>query len=498
MSTIIRVSEKDNVAIAVQDLPKGTVVMNGEQAITLLDDIPMGNKVALQEIKQDQDVYRFGNPIGHATRDIGQGELVHVHNLFTNLKDIIEYKYNPDFSEVMSPGDDVPTFMGYRRKDGQVGIRNEVWILPTAHCANGPAMQIAALANQSIPRSENFDGFFALTHPVGCSQIGLDLDYTQRILANLVVHPNCAAVLILANGCEKNCMENFIPLLGDYDQARVRALTGQEVEDEIAVGLEYVKELHDYALSFKRKEIPLSDLVVAINCGGSDTFSGITANALVGRITDQLTAWGGTVVMTEVPEMFGAEHLLMNRAQNEAVFDKIVAMINNYKNYFKRYGQEIYENPAPGNIAGGISTLEEKSLGCTQKGGQAIVTDVLEYGERIKTNGFNLISGPGNDIVGITNQEASGAALTIFTTGRGTPAGYIVPLVRLASNSKIAELKKGWIDYDAGQLLSGKSFDEATRELMDIIIKIANGEYKPRAEANGYRQIGMLRDGVTL
>lgn len=498
MSNIVKVSEKDNVAIAVQDLPKGTIVLNEEQPITLLNDVPMGNKIALQDIKLNQDVYRFGNPIGHATQDIRQGELVHIHNLFTNLKDIIEYKYNPDFSEVLQPAGDAPLFKGYRRKDGQVGIRNEVWILPTAHCANGPATQIAALANLKIPRSDNFDGFFALTHPVGCSQIGKDLDYTQSILTNLVVHPNCAGVLILDNGCEKNCLANFVPLLGDYDQTRVRVLSGQEVEDEIETGMEYVRELFDYAATFAREEMPLSELVVAINCGGSDTFSGITANALVGCITDQLTSWGGTVVMTEVPEMFGAEHLLMNRAQNEEVFNKIVAMINNYKKYFKRYEQEIYENPAPGNIAGGITTLEEKSLGCTQKGGQAIVTDVLEYGERVKTRGLNLISGPGNDLVGITNQEASGAALTIFTTGRGTPAGYIAPLLRLASNSKIAQKKKGWIDYDAGQLLSGKSFADATQEILELLIKVANGEYKPRAEENGYRQIGMLRDGVTL
>lgn len=498
MNDIVRMNEKDTVAIAVQDLQKGTVVLDHAKPITLLDDIPMGNKIALQDIKASEDVYRFGNPIGHATQDIRPGELVHVHNLFTNLSDIIEYTYNPNFSRVAQPVGEVPTFKGYRRKDGQVGIRNEIWILPTAHCANGPATQIAALANQRIPRTNNFDGFFALTHPVGCSQIDMDLEYTQRILSNLVVHPNCAGVLILDNGCEKNCLVNFMPVLGDYDRSRVRILSGQEVEDEIEVGLHFVTELYEYSGTFNREEMPLSELVVAINCGGSDTFSGITANAMVGSICDQLTGWGGTVVMTEVPEMFGAEHLLMNRAVNEEVFNKIVSMINDYKNYFKRYGQAIYENPAPGNIAGGISTLEEKSLGCTQKGGQAIVTDVLKYGERIKKSGFNLISGPGNDLVGITNQEAAGAVLTIFTTGRGTPAGYIAPLLRLASNSRIAQKKKGWIDYDAGQLLNGKNFQEATQEVLALLVKVANGEYKPRAEANGYRQIGMLRDGVTL
>lgn len=498
MNYTIKANDLDTVVIAISDLKKGLVVSVDGQEITLKEDIPMGHKIALKDIAEGEDIIRFGNPIGHATKAIAQGELVHVHNLFTNLKDVIDYTYTPQFNNIPVPEGPMPTFRGYQRKDGKVGIRNEIWVIPTSHCANGPATRIVEVAKSLYPKTDNFDGFYALTHPVGCSQISDDYEYTKNILVNLVYHPNCAGVLLIENGCEKNCLPNFVPALGDYDPERLRFVPGQEVDDEVEAGLAGIKELYDYVLTMHRTELPISELAMAVNCGGSDTFSGITANALVGRITDLLTAWGATVVMTEVPEMFGAEHLLMNRAENEEVFEKIVNMINDYKKYFKRYGQEIYENPAPGNIAGGITTLEEKSLGCTQKGGRAIVNDVLKYGERLKKKGFNLISGPGNDIVGLTNQEASGPVMTIFTTGRGTPAGYVVPLMRLASNSRVAEKKKNWIDYDAGQLLEGKSWDEATKELLDMVIKVANGELRPRAEANGYRQIGMLRDGVTL
>ncbi|MGE5379701.1 MAG: UxaA family hydrolase [Methylocystaceae bacterium] len=498
MNDTIKAHDLDTVVIAINDLKKDQTVVVEGQSITLQDDIPMGHKIALNDIAAGEDIIRFGNAIGHATKAISKGELVHIHNVFTNLKDVIDYTYTPQFNNLPAPEGPIPTFRGYQRKDGKTGIRNEIWVIPTSHCANGPATRIVEIAKSLYPKTDNFDGFYALTHPYGCSQISTDYEYTQKILANLVVHPNCAGVLVIENGCEKNCLPNFIPALGDYDKDRIRFVPGQEVEDEIQAGLDGIKELYDFALTKHRTELPISELVLAVNCGGSDTFSGITANALVGRITDLLTAWGATVVMTEVPEMFGAEHLLMNRAENKEVFNKIVEMINDYKNYFKRYGQEIYENPAPGNIAGGITTLEEKSLGCTQKGGQAIVNDVLKYGERLKKKGFNLISGPGNDIVGLTNQEACGSAMTIFTTGRGTPSGYVVPLMRVASNSRVAEKKKGWIDYDGGQLLAGKSFAEATEELLAMVIKVANGEYRPRAEANGYRQIGMLRDGVTL
>ena len=496
MVDVLRVHEEDNVVIAVSQLTKGTTVEDHGQKITLLSDIPMGHKIATKYIKTGENVVRYGNPIGHTTEDIEVGQYVHTHNVKTNLSDLVEYSYQPNLKPVEVTGE-MPVFDGYRRPDGKVGIRNEIWVIPTVFCANGPVQRIVELANQKYPRTENFDGFYALTHPNGCSQMGEDLLNTQKILANLAKHPNAAGTLLVSLGCEVNSMDAFLPVLGDFNTQRIKTMISQEVEDEIAVGMELIDQLYEYAASFKRETLSVSELVMAVNCGGSDGFSGITANAVLGRVTDIITDFGGTVIMTEVPEMFGAEHILMNRAADEEVFNKIVALINDYKNYFKKYGQVIYDNPTQGNMAGGNSTLEEKSLGCTQKGGQAIVTDVLKYGETVKTKGFNLISGPGNDIVGITNQEAAGAVLTVFTTGRGTPSGFAVPLIRMGSNSTMSNRKKDWIDFNAGAVVEGKDFDAAAREMFELILEVASGRKQSLAEAKGYRQIGMLRDGVT-
>lgn len=496
MVDILRVNDSDNVVIAVNPLQQGTSVADQGREIILLGDIPRGHKIAARDIKSGENVIRYGNPIGHATQNIQAGQYVHTHNVKTNLSDIIEYSYQPALNPV-EPAGAMPTFDGYRRPDGKVGIRNEIWIIPTVFCANGPVQRLAELANQKYPRSENFDGFYALTHPNGCSQMGEDLLNTQRILANLAKHPNAGGTLLVSLGCEVNSLDVFLPVLGDFDSRRIKTMISQEIEDEIAAGMQLIDELYEYAVTFRRETLPISELVMAVNCGGSDAFSGITANAVLGRVTDIITGFGGAVVMTEVPEMFGAEHILMNRAADEDIFNKIVALINDYKNYFKKYGQVIYDNPTQGNLAGGISTLEEKSLGCTQKGGQAVVTDVLKYGETIKTKGFNLISGPGNDLIGITNQEAAGAVLTIFTTGRGTPSGFAVPLIRMGSNSTMADRKKDWIDYNAGVVLEGRDFDQAAREMLDLVLEVASGRKKSLAEAKGYRQIGMLRDGVT-
>lgn len=496
MANVLRVNQDDNVVIAVSLLPKGTVVEDQGKEITLLSDIPMGHKIATRAIKNGENVIRYGNPIGHAVSDITAGEYVHTHNVKTNLSDIVEYTYEPNLKPVEAAGE-MPTFDGYRREDGKVGIRNEIWVIPTVFCANGPVQRIVELANQKYPKTDNFDGFYALTHPNGCSQMTEDLFNTQKILANLAKHPNAGGTLLVSLGCEVNNLDAFMPVLGEHDPNRVKSMISQEVEDEIAVGMELIDELYQHVITFKRETLPVSELVLAVNCGGSDGFSGITANAILGKVTDIVTGFGGTVVMTEVPEMFGAEHILMNRAADQEVFNKIVNLINDYKKYFKKYGQIIYDNPTQGNMAGGISTLEEKSLGCTQKGGQAVVTDVLKYGETIKTKGFNLISGPGNDLVGITNQEAAGAVVTVFTTGRGTPSGFAVPLIRMGSNSTMANRKTNWIDFNAGVVLEGKDFDEAAREMLTLILEVASGRKQSLAESKGYRQIGMLRDGVT-
>ena len=497
MDKLIVTNTKDNVGIAPRDLEKGQRVACGDIEIILRDDIPMGHKVALSNIAADANVIRYGESIGHATEPISLGEWAHVHNVFTNLKGEVEYGYTPLQDPISEPPAKQPAFQGYRRKDGRVGIRNELWIIPTVFCVNGPAQRLADMINERYPVGPGFDGAYALTHANGCSQQGQDLLHTQNCLAGLVHHPNAGGVLILGLGCESNHVGVFRPMVDEFDPDRVKILNTQDVEDELAAGMDMLEEIYATMSRDQRSPCSVGDLAVAVNCGGSDAFSGITANPLVGRFTDRLTAYGGTVVMTEIPEMFGAEHLLMRRAENREVFESIVKLINDYKGYFHRYGEEIYKSPVPGNIAGGITTLEEKSLGCIEKGGQAIVRDVIPYGGRIKKNGFNLLSGPGNDLAGITAQEAAGCVMTIFTTGRGTPAGFATPLLRITSNSAIAKRKPGWVDYNAGALMEGKAMDEAAEELFTMVLKVAGGEARTVAEANRYRQIGFFRDGVT-
>ncbi len=444
-----------------------------------------GHKTALTDIKEGESIIKYGFPIGHATKDIKKGELVHTHNLKTNLEVVVEYTYTP--REIKEQEADCGrTFMGYEREDGSVGIRNEVWIINTVGCINRVAQRIAEKTG-----AESF------AHPFGCSQLGDDFEYTQKILKGLVNHPNAAGVLVLGLGCENNNIEVFKKFVGEVSKDRVKFLCAQDSEDEIAEGIEIVKRLQKYAGTFKRREIPVSRLKVGLKCGGSDAFSGITANPLVGRFSDILTACGGSTVLTEVPEMFGAETILMERAQNKEVFEKIVRLINDFKNYFIKHNQVIYENPSPGNKAGGITTLEEKSLGCIQKGGSSAVVDVLDIGDTVVKSGLNLLNGPGNDIVAITNLAASGAHIILFTTGRGTPVGAPVPTVKISSNSRLFEAKPGWIDFDAGALFSGKSLEQLSLELFDYVLRVASGE-KTRNEINGYKEISIFKDGIIL
>ena len=445
-------------------------------AFTEQNNIPAGHKIALRDIKKGDKVIKYGYPIGFATADIKKDEHVHVHNLKTSLSGIVDYEYKPDVSPVQkSEG----TFMGYRRKDGKVGIRNEVWIINTVGCVNKIAEKIAA----------KFEDVYTFVHPYGCSQLGDDHAYTQNILKNMVNHPNAAGVLVLGLGCENNHIDEFKQVLGTWDDERVKFLNAQDVNDDEAEGTKIVESLLKYASGFKRESVPVSELVVGLKCGGSDGLSGITANPLVGSFTDLLIAKGGSCLLTEVPEMFGAETILMNRCVNKDVFDKSVNLINDFKNYFIRHNQEIYENPSPGNKEGGISTLEEKSLGCTQKGGTSPVVDVIAYGETIKTPGLNLLQGPGNDIVAVTNLVAAGAHIVLFTTGRGTPVGGPVPTVKISSNIPLAKSKPHWIDYNA--------VDAVPEDFFSYITSVASGT-KTQNEINDYREISIFKDGVTL
>ena len=486
----IKINPKDNVAVALESLPIGADVFGVETT----EKIPMGHKIALDNIKKGENIIKYGYPIGHAKTDINLGQHLHTHNIATNLKGLLNYEYRPNLTDATTKKDD--TFMGYKREDGQAGIRNEVWIINTVGCVNKIAEKIAAKANAL--HMGRTDGVFTFVHPFGCSQLGDDHKHTQDVLKNLVKHPNAGGVLVLGLGCENNNIPEFKKVLGDWDDNRVKFLNTQDVEDDVEEGLKIVEELIDYAASFERQPVPVGKLVVGLKCGGSDGFSGITANPLVGRLSDIVITHGGTSILTEVPEMFGAETILMNRCVNTEIFDKTVCLINDFKEYFIRHKQEIYENPSPGNKDGGISTLEEKSLGCTQKGGIGNITDVLNYGERVKIPGLNLLQGPGNDIVAVTNLAAAGAHIVLFTTGRGTPLGGPVPTVKISSNADLAHSKKKWIDFDASPLLDNTSLDDLGEKFFNYILDIANGKVKTLNEINDYREISIFKDGVTL
>jgi len=487
----VKINEPDNVAVALEYIDKGSTVFN----IKSLDDIPPGHKIALSDIEQGAKVVKYGFPIGNAIKTIKQGEHVHSHNLRTGLSGIETYTYNPQIDE-LPPNPVQKYFMGYKRSDGSVGIRNEVWIINTVGCVNKIAEKIVAEANKKI--QHQIDGIFTFVHPFGCSQLGADHSYTQGILANMVNHPNAAGVLVLGLGCENNHIAEFKEVLGTWDDNRVKFLNAQDVEDDVAAGLDIIRGLVDYAQSFKRQSVPVGELIIGLKCGGSDGFSGITANPLTGRFSDMLIAHGGSCILTEVPEMFGAETLLMNRCISEDIYNQSVSLINDFKNYFIRYGQEIYENPSPGNKEGGITTLEEKSLGCTQKGGICPVVDVLNYGEIVKRPGLNLLQGPGNDIVAVTNLMAAGAHIVLFTTGRGTPLGGPIPTIKISSNTTLARNKSNWIDFDAGVLLQDVSMDELSEQFFNYIIDVASGITKAKNETNDYREISIFKDGVTL
>lgn len=491
----IKIHPSDNVAVAIENVLAGEIFETAEgRKITALATIPAGHKIAVEPIAQGENIIKYGFPIGHAKEEICVGEHVHSHNVTSNLGSLLEYTYQPDFHERIS---DTPrSFMGYRRKDGKVGIRNEVWIVPTVGCVNSIVREIEA--QSQVFQTEHIDGIFAYNHPYGCSQLGRDWEMTLRFLCGLIRHPNAGAVLVVGLGCENGNIGELQKFLGEYDSDRVKFLICQQEEDEIARGVELVQQLCVFAEEFQRQECPASNLVIGLKCGGSDGFSGITANPLLGRISDRLIAQGGSSVLTEVPEMFGAETLLMNRCRDEEVFEKTVCLINDFKQYFMRYGEKTDENPSPGNKEGGITTLEEKSLGCVQKGGSSPVEDVLKYAEPVKRRGLSLLNAPGNDLVASNALVASGAHMVLFTTGRGTPFGCPVPTVKVSSNTLLYEKKHAWIDFNAGALLDGSAMQELEETLFSYILKLASGETLTKSESLDKHELAIFKDGVTL
>lgn len=495
MRKYIQINPVDNVAVAIEDLERGELLHIGEKIIVLQQNIPAGHKVALQDFKAGDNIIKYGAPIGHAREAIVSGDWVNEKNIRTNLEGLQEYEYNPKPIPVIDSGETL-TFKGYRRKNGEVGIRNEIWIIPTVGCVNGITNQLAEML-QKETQGENIDAIVSYPHNYGCSQLGDDHENTRKILRDMVLHPNAGAVLVVGLGCENNQISAFKEFLGEFDTERIRFMETQKIDDELETGIQILRELYDIVAKDERTEIPLSELRVGLKCGGSDGFSGITANPLLGVFSDFLVAQGGTTVLTEVPEMFGAETILMNRSESRAVFDKTVHLINDFKSYFIDNKQPIYENPSPGNKAGGISTLEEKSLGCTQKAGNSAVKDVLLYGERLKSKGLNLLSAPGNDLVASTALAAAGCHLVLFTTGRGTPFGTFVPTMKISTNSNLYIRKPNWIDFNAGPLLEGENMESLCQRFTQYIIEIANGTLTNN-EKSKYREIAIFKTGVTL
>jgi altronate hydrolase len=494
MNKFIKINPADNVAVAVEKLSAGERLTVDDDVIVLHDDVPAGHKIALRNFALNDNIIKYGLPVGHASKAIARGELINEKNIKTNLEGILEYSYNP-LPTPVSTSEKQLTFKGYRRKNGDVGIRNEIWIIPTVGCVNGIISGLEKSLREEI--GDGVDAVVAYPHNYGCSQLGDDHENTRKILRDMVLHPNAGGVLIVGLGCENNQPEAFRKMLGDYDADRVKFLVAQEVDDEHEEGMKLLREIYSVVSTDRRTDVPFGELRVGLKCGGSDGFSGITANPLLGVFSDFLVSQGGTTVLTEVPEMFGAETILMGRCQNRAVFDKTVHLINDFKQYFIANNQPVYENPSPGNKAGGISTLEEKSLGCTQKSGSSTVNDVLMYGERLKTKGLNLLSAPGNDLVASTALAASGCHIVLFTTGRGTPFGTFVPTMKISTNSNLFNNKRGWIDFNAGTLLETEDMQSLSNRFIQFVIDTANGQYVNNEKKN-YREIAIFKTGIII
>ena len=542
MQNFLKINENDNVVVALRAISAGecisTEVQGVVREVVALEEIPQGHKMAIQDIPEGGGVIKYGYAIGSVIRSVRAGEWIHTHNLKTGLGDLLEYTYEPvpevsvtgnisrrssgseekgsqaesGSEEKGSLAESVPrvegvsqaesasareknTFWGFPRPDNRAGVRNEIWVIPTVGCVNSVAQAIAGKANVYVKGS--VEEVIAFSHPYGCSQMGEDQEYTRRILADLIRHPNAGGVLVLGLGCENSNIQVLKPYLGQYDESRVRFLQAQDCENEIAEGVELIKALIEQASRLRREPVSVDKLVVGLKCGGSDGLSGITANPLVGRFSDRLILEGGTTILTEVPEMFGAETILMNRCADRELFGQTVDMINDFKNYYKRHGQTIYENPSPGNKEGGISTLEDKSLGCTQKSGSAPVRGVLQYGDRVSVLGLNLLSAPGNDLVAATALAAAGAQIVLFTTGRGTPFASPVPTVKISTNSALAGKKANWIDFNAGVLAEGRGMEEQSKALFDYVLEVASGK-KVCSEEAGFHDMAIFKQGVTL
>lgn len=495
-SNFIKINPIDSVVVCLNPIKNGDVIRVDNKEITVRQDTPSGHKILIEDKSEGEDIIKYGYPIGKATKDLKAGEWVNENNLKTNLAGTLDYTYNP-INEKLTIKNDNRFFKGYVRKDGNVGVRNEIWIVPTVGCVNGVAERLAAMLEKETGL-DGVDAIHAWHHNYGCSQLSDDHEATRKILRDIVLHPNAGAVLVLSLGCENNQPDAFMEMLGDYDKDRIKLAVTQKIEgDEIEYCMNILRDLYSKCKEDKRTDVEVGKLRVGLKCGGSDGLSGITANPLIGEFSDWLVAQGGTSILTEVPEMFGAETILMNRCENTELFNQTVSLINNFKEYFLSHGEPVGENPSPGNKAGGISTLEDKALGCTQKSGRAPVSGVLEYGEQLRNQGLNLLSAPGNDLVASTALAAAGCHIVLFTTGRGTPFGTFVPTMKISTNTPLYTNKTNWIDFNAGVLVDGVDMLTLRNEFIDKVLAVASGE-QARNEVNGYSEISIFKNGVTL
>lgn len=467
MKDCIVINDKDNVGVC----------------LTETDNIPAGHKVALCDINKDDFVIKYGQIIGRATQFIPKGSWVHSHNLRSHLDEKMEYEYN---YKAFNPEIKAGTFLGYKRDKGRAGIRNEIYIIPTVGCVNNVCMRVEKLCQKYVKGS--IDGIFALTHQFGCSQLGEDNDNIKKLLCSVALNPNASYVLFVGLGCENNGLDGIKEYLKPFNRDNIAYFNCQEVEDDVSYAVDIIKGFADKVKDLKREEVSLKELCIGLKCGGSDGYSGLTANPLVGTITDKFVSLGASAILTEVPEMFGAEQLLMNKCKDKQVFVKYKEMIENFKAYYTDNGFPVYENPSPGNKKGGITTLEEKSLGCVEKAGSTEIVDVLEYGELVTKSGVSVLNAPGNDLIASTALAASGCQIVLFTTGRGTPFSTFVPTMKIATNDRLSNFKSNWIDFNA--------FSMNAEGLFDIIMSTVNGVYKCKNEDQ--REIAFYKTGVTL
>ena len=496
ISSFIKINPADSVVVCLRPFTKGEKVNVDGKDIEVLQDTPAGHKVLIKDAPKGTDIIKYGYPIGHAREDLKAGQWINENNLKTNLEGTLTYEYHP-VNEKLNIKKDNRTFKGYVRKNGEVGVRNEIWVVPTVGCVNGISDRLASMLEKET-NLEGIDAVHSWHHNYGCSQLSEDHENTRKVLRDIVLHPNAGAVLVVGLGCENNQPDKFEELLGDYDKERIKFMVVQKVEgDEVEEGMKILRSLYAIAKDDKRTDCPVSELRIGLKCGGSDGFSGITGNPLVGEFSDYVVAQGGTSILTEVPEMFGAETILMNRCETPELFNETVKLVNDFKEYFLSHGEPVGENPSPGNKAGGISTLEDKALGCTQNCGRAPVSGVLGYGDRLKVKGLNLLSAPGNDLVASTALAAAGCQIVLFTTGRGTPFGTFIPTMKISTNSNLYKNKPNWIDFNAGELVEGTDMPSLVDKFIDKVLAVASGE-KANNEKNGYREISIFKNGVTL